>query len=238
MAKVFYGSQITDISGSVGGLTFQKNASGSILRLRPSLSQSLSQAQVEQNLLFSSAIAAYNALTQAQRVLWIAFAVAHPKVDIYGTSKQMTGQNWFVALYLNASAIGGTPLLVPPTYSLPSPPSPITSTYWHHTSNSMLVTFAPTFSGVGKKLLIFASPITFKSSLSDRSDIYYLETLSASSYTTIDLYAAYRALWFPGITISIAVVKFNIRFYCYLMDTTSFLCSTMQPGLLVTNTVH
>jgi hypothetical protein len=84
MARVKYGSLVSQISGSVGHATFQNSQGGAILRNKPIPSYSSSSAQVCQRSAMSELQSAWLALTPAARLKWcqfVAFSSQHIKRD-------------------------------------------------------------------------------------------------------------------------------------------------------------
>lgn len=233
MAKVFYGSQVVDLAGSIGGLSFQKNASGAIAKLRPGLSQSLSESQIIRNYIFSDSLVAYNNLSAASKALWKAFAAAHNKVDFYGTTKKLSGQNWFCSLYMNAVACSLTPLTDPPTYAVvAAPPMPI-NTLFDTSVPSMWFQFDSPYALADDFLFVFCSPLTFESSLINRSNIFYLFDLSMTSVDEVEFYDLYDNFWFSDADFQISGLNgVNVRVSMFRMSRTSFLCSAFTSFLL------
>jgi len=80
MARITYGL-ITDIRGSIGGLTFQKNASGAIVRLKSTRVINPSNLLANQQRLLASIVALWFTLTNDQKNAWNALAAAHPFID-------------------------------------------------------------------------------------------------------------------------------------------------------------
>jgi hypothetical protein len=70
MARIVYSGLIQEIGGSVGGSTFQRNAFGHTIRSKAIASKSLSDRQQESRLWMSQVIAAWNALSAADKAIW------------------------------------------------------------------------------------------------------------------------------------------------------------------------
>jgi len=73
MARVKFSPIVTDISGSVGGLTFQRNKFGNTLRSKPLPLHSETPAQYNIRQKITSIQQAWQALTDAQRLQWDRF---------------------------------------------------------------------------------------------------------------------------------------------------------------------
>jgi hypothetical protein len=228
MGKLLYGSQITDIVGSIGGLTFQHSSAGQICRAKPFNSTSMSQAQIERTVYFAQAVAAFKSLSTTQKSLWKSFAAAHPKVNYYGETKILTAQNWFTSLFLNARTVDQSPLLVPPTYVVPTLPSIPTSSYFDCSIPEFFVEFDAPFDFSPYFLLIYASPLSFNNSLLDRSNIYFIHTLAPATEQSFDIYPYYVDAYFAGDSMQIdSGLPVFIKVGLVLMSKSSFLCSQM-----------
>ena len=233
MANVFYGSEITQLAGSIGGISFQKNASGNIAKLRPNLSQSLSEAQILRNIVFADSISAFNQLSSANKLLWKAFATAHSKIDFYGKTKNLTAQNWFTALYCNALSISATPLITPPVWSLVSPPDIPTDIEFDTSYPKMYFEFGSSLSLGGDFLFVYASPLTFENSLVNQSNIFFLCDVSASTLDSLDIYEAFCNLWFAGFDFEVSGLSgVNVRISLFRMSHVTFLISPFTSFLM------
>ena len=67
MARVKFGSLVTEISGSIGGSTFQRNSFGNTLRNKPNPIRSRTAAQLSIRQYMKQAHAGWTALTAAER---------------------------------------------------------------------------------------------------------------------------------------------------------------------------
>lgn len=70
MARVKYGGIVTDLSGSIGGSTFQRSSFGSSLRSKPNPIRGRSASQGNIRYLMSKLHAAWRGMTEAQRTAW------------------------------------------------------------------------------------------------------------------------------------------------------------------------
>lgn len=119
MARIFYGGGISSIKGSIGGWTFQENASGSIVRNKPIQRQNSTPKQtfIHNDLL--AAINGWQSLTLLQQTAWNTYAREHDKVNQWGQSLVLTGFNWYYLINFNRVQMGLNYVVVPPTYFLP-----------------------------------------------------------------------------------------------------------------------
>lgn len=112
MARVIYSAQINELIGSVGGTTFQRNASGTICRLKKERQKSTTLLQQNSSVLFSQALVAWRGLTSVQREAWNVAAALDSFRNLYGAVKSWSGLNYFTSGYvLNTLASRSFPVV-------------------------------------------------------------------------------------------------------------------------------
>jgi hypothetical protein len=231
MAKVFYGSQIVDLVGSVGGLTFQANSSGSIVRQRPSIAGALTEAQQARNIVFSDASNGWNTLTESQRTAWNDFAALHLKTDYFGTQTKLSGRNWYMSLYINAIGISGTPIADPPTWAVPNPIGAYDYTDFKTNYDRIMVHWPTLQTQSGCSAMLFASPLTMETGIANRSNIYWLRNYNNYSFLTIDFFTEWKAYFLANADMVVWTrLNANIKFSLVAINKTSFLTSTAMFG--------
>jgi hypothetical protein len=100
MARVTYGESITEYAGSIGGITYLRNASGPIAKLRsnppvnPSPNQSTYQTRLAQQ------VAWWPTLSQVNKEAWDAIAAANPHTTPWGETKTLSGYQLFMSCNL------------------------------------------------------------------------------------------------------------------------------------------
>jgi len=171
MARVTYGALITELAGSIGGITFQKNSSGNIARLKPNMPVNVSEAQQAQNIFLSQLVASWSSLSDANKTSWNDLAVAHDHTNEWGESKTLNGFQWFVSCNLNLlftsqatidTAPSWTTPLVVPDFSI------ITN------STQFIVSWSPPWDTTGYKLVIYATPLLRQSTLKLRKSTFFI----------------------------------------------------------------
>lgn len=128
MAKLKFGSLVTDARGSLGGIVFTKSRSGNGSRVKPRNTTSVSKWQSVQRSIVASAFRFYqDELTVDQRKEWDQFALNTPSTDVFGGTKVISGfhkflhqnqyrrQGWFD--FPNDPAFGGNPWIVTPPWN-------------------------------------------------------------------------------------------------------------------------
>lgn len=150
---------VTQISGSIGGMTGAHNRGGLYLRSRTIPTDPASSTQITRRFLFGLFSANWaSGLTDAQREAWNLYASNVPVLDKLGDSIFLSGQQWYVGS-ATLRAIGVPPAVSngPTNFTRPSftAPSSITIT----TPTSIGFTYDDTEDWVsedGAGLLVFA----------------------------------------------------------------------------------
>lgn len=119
MARIEYGVIITDIIGSIGGITFQHNRAGKIARLRPKTHKNPTEAQTNRQIKHTGILYDWQQLSGAQQGDWNDFADLHTKDNMFGDTKKLSGLNWYESINLSRDLIGLNSLITPPAYNLP-----------------------------------------------------------------------------------------------------------------------
>jgi len=191
MARVTYGESITEYAGSIGGVTFLRNASGPIAKLRssPPVNPSPYQSTYQGNL--ATLVAFWPTLSQEIKHDWDVFAAAHPHTTPWGVEKTLSGYQWFVSVNLNRLFVGKSILPSPPFWVAYSPPGAFTSDV------------TPTYINIHFDVLwtpdtywvIYASLPLRQSSLKLRRSLFFvLYVQSTDPVLTLDFTSYYIAL--------------------------------------------
>jgi len=200
MARATYGSIIINLKGSIGGTTFQENASGKIVRCRPRITRKQSPKQNNRNILTAIVVSLWHSLTTTQQALWAAFAAAHTKDNYYGETKTLTGFNWFTSINSYRNLCGKTHLYEPPAYSLPTAVPAFT---FRVTGNGVFIDFDSQFSAAESNLFIYSTPIIPDYSTKTRRKYYYTYFTDSATVQSIDFTSEWETahgMKFPGVT--------------------------------------
>lgn len=154
MARVIYGSIITDIKGSIGGITFQKNGSGQIARLKPRKIKTNTQAQRNQQPRLKEVQREWNKLSLANKILWNDFASVNDKIGLDGQAKKLTGYQWFLTINENRLLFEDSILSTPPTYEIVNPIDSITL-QWDQINLDIVTNVS--LGGVENRVLVYCS---------------------------------------------------------------------------------
>lgn len=123
MARVEYGAFITSLKGSIGGVSFHRNTSGDVAKIKPSQVFRQSTLQTASQIIFSQFRSIWSTLSSATQTLWNTFASLHTRVNYFEETKILTGYNWFLSININANICGAASVPTPPAYTLPANPS-------------------------------------------------------------------------------------------------------------------
>ena len=183
MARVQYGGIITDLAGSIGGTTFQSNASAKIARLKSTRRRKNSIKQNSQIAAFQAELPPWSSMVQTDKDLWTAFATAHDKTNKWGVVKTLTGFNWFMSVNNYLTLCGETPLGIPPAWETPLAVPDYTIA---PVDDVFEITFDSSFAHTSHYLLLFSSPLLRSVSLANRKVLRLTKIISPGTDTTID----------------------------------------------------
>lgn len=90
------GSNISEVSGSISGDTFQKSQGGIQARKKPCHKKQPSSAQTFIRSIHKTLLFAWQNLSEEKRVLWNTFARVHPVPGKFGSRITLSGQTLFI----------------------------------------------------------------------------------------------------------------------------------------------
>ena len=200
MAKVQFAAPVSSLSGSVGGWTFQTNRSGAIVRLRPRGLQTPSPKQAVSIATNIELITAFTSLSPGNKTLWDDFAIANTHEDRFGTTRTLTGQNWFISINRNRLLLNLSILNSPPVHSLPNGNSNFTIVI--DDTKIEITKTAPT-SPADTAFKIFTTPPLNRRTTSLQSSLRLTTIITAIPFTVEDITAAWvsthNCLWPPSL---------------------------------------
>jgi hypothetical protein len=229
MARVTYGALITELAGSIGGITFHKNSSGNIARLKPNMPMLPSQLQGNQQYKLSSLIAIWPTLTLVQKTSWNNMAAAHVHVDKYGKTKFLNGFQWFMSCNLFRLTMSLSVLLTSPAWYLPPAPhvfSLITNPTYLKIDFGVVVT---TYSDY---LIVYLSTPLRQSSVKLRKSTFLIYCNNYFNSRYLDITAAFESL--SGVVWSDFFSSANATLLCNILlcDRDSGITSPFTSGLI------
>jgi len=188
MARVTYGALITELTGSIGGITFQRNSSGNIARLKPNMPVNPSLAQQSQQKYLISLTAAWSSLSDANKITWNNLAAAHDHVNEWSEEKAMNGFQWFISSGLNMKAMSLAPLSTAPAWTTVNAlPDFVLSA----SAISLLCTWTPNPDVTGYRVHFYATPPIRQSSLKLRRSNFLIRKVNVDTLVPQELVTYY-----------------------------------------------
>lgn len=216
MARVLYGPHITNIKGSIGGLSFQENKSGAIVRLRPSTPFISSSRQNERHTAFSEILGRWDNLTLAEQQQWATFAALNPKTNFWGELKNLSGYNWFMSIGILRRIVWNPVPSIPPVYASPIMIPAFTTSL---SVTQLLITW-PAPIVVSGYTFYYASNLLRTPSLKNRKNLTYVGYSSNFAGSNIDLTSrwvdTFNIAWPPlasrsNLYIIVAAITLNVN---------------------------
>lgn len=110
----FKSALVTQVSGSLGGITFAHNQGGMYMRARSLVTNPASEAQQVIRNAMSSAHTAWRALTEEIRYAWKNYAQGTPLTNPLGDSKHISGLAMFLRQFVSRAQADVTQITVAP----------------------------------------------------------------------------------------------------------------------------
>ena len=190
MARVTYGDLITELAGSIGGVTFQKNSSGNIARLRPKTPVNPSQPQSDQQGLIAKLVSAWGSLTLVQKGSWDTFAAAHTHFTPWGKETTLNGFQWYVSCNLNLLITNQATINTAPDWTAVPPPDAFTI---FTDADSFDINWDPAFESAGYRIMFYATAPLRQNSEKLRRSILLIRQVDGGSESTRSILSNYEA---------------------------------------------
>lgn len=168
-----------------------RNASGPIAKLRsnPPVNPSPDQSIYQNNM--AVLVAYWPALSQENKDLWDAFAVAHDHTTPWGETKTLSGYQWFLCLNLSRIRYYTPPLSSPPNWATYNPPPETTLVA---TATYLRVEWAAPYT-FSLHLAFYLSLPLRQSSVKLRRSLFYVKLLyNQSELSNYDLTSLFESL--------------------------------------------
>jgi hypothetical protein len=191
MARVIYGESITELIGSIGGMTFQRNSSGTIARLKPKPPVNPSQLQSDQQYLLAQLVALWPTLTVVQKASWNALAAAHDHITPWGETRTLNGYQWFLSCNLYCLLASDPVQVTAPAYAPPAPPSAFTLTA---AAGDLTCEFGAAYTAVPDHLFIYLTLPIRANSLKLRRSMYLVSINNVFNASSLSVKALFESL--------------------------------------------
>lgn len=193
MAKIIYGAAITEMKGSIGGITFQKNGSGTIARLKPRKPKTNTIKQREQQPRLKEIQSEWQKLSLEHRLNWNTFADNYNKIGLNGQSKKLTGYQWFLTINENRTLVNQPILLNPPAYQIVNP---IADVYILWNGTTLGVEFDPAINGNLYATMIYFSFVLKSVSKFNFNDCRLIRTYTNNgNYSDLNIQGSGSNYW-------------------------------------------
>jgi hypothetical protein len=154
MALIQLGEMIANIKGSIGGTTYSMNRAGLTAKTR-CVGKRVNTNKQSVSINNSNGITKlWNDLTPIQKFVWNEFAAANTYTDRFGTTKELTGFQYFKVIQTNALYFEDLTLTEPPIYSIPDALPNYTATL---NSSGLVIEFDDTIDTDNVGLHLYAS---------------------------------------------------------------------------------
>jgi hypothetical protein len=190
MARVTYGSIITDIKGSIGGITFQRNANANIARLRFTRNKKNTQKQVTKITEFQTALSLWGTLDGTEKAAWDTFAAANTKEDKWGVVKTLSGFQYFCSINNYLQLVGVAQVTAPPVWGTPLAVADYTVAAIY---NDFSINWSPSFAHTSEYLLLFTSPLLRSISLLNRKALRLTAVIDPGTDSSYDYLSNWQA---------------------------------------------
>jgi hypothetical protein len=190
MARVTYGSIITDIKGSIGGITFQHNANAKIARLRFTKAKKNTQKQITKITEFQTVLSLWQTLDGTEKAAWNAFAATYTKEDKWGNVKTLSGFQYFNSINNYLLLISESMITAPPTWSTPLVVQDYTAVAIF---NDFSINWSPSFAHTSEYLLLFTSPLLRTVSLANRKVLRLTSIIVPGTDSSYDYLSDWQA---------------------------------------------
>lgn len=184
MAKVILTGIIAEITGSIGGTTFQNTRSGLIARRKPIPTKTRTSKQSAILAKHSTLNAQFILLPLSTKIQWDSFALAHTRENKYGSNNILTGINWYQSINFSLFLISEPLVVFPPSYIPPFAPLSYTGCL---ENNELKITNAYPADASDHSILIYTTPPLTRSTISDWSNFRLTKIININPSSIIDL---------------------------------------------------
>jgi hypothetical protein len=201
MAKYVPSALLGAISRSAGSTTFAHNRFGYYFRNRVIPTNPVTGPQTAVRTDFGDHSSNYRALTEAQRLQWIAFGLNYVRQDSLGQTYSLTGLQAYVSVNRNAATYGASALSAPPLFSPPSGIATATITATIGLPNVLSVAYTVTPLAANTKVAIFATrPVSAGINFQPNGAYKLVFVSAAAAASPANILAAYEAIFGTLIT--------------------------------------
>lgn len=190
MALIQLNGIISNIKGSVGGVTFSGVRNGIALKRRLPGKRNVTTKQLVALNLSKKANRQWNGLTFGQKNAWNDFASVNTFTNRYGVTATLTGFNWFSTINHNRVTLSQPVVLAPPTYEVPAALPPFFVTM---SSSTIVIEWSEVIDTVTTDVFVFASVPGKAQAQFNRGAYKLLNLFGVDVSSSFDITAAWEA---------------------------------------------
>ena len=190
MATVTYGGGVSELKGSVGGVTFQRNKSGTIVKRKTYYPNNPGSVQSTNQNYLAKIVSSWQGLSSARRAQWDVIAAAHDHTTPWGDTKTLSGFQFFMSNNLNLLATGQAIYVDQPTWLAPAAPDQFTL---ETDVDGIYIRWDPEYNPPYNFLLISVSPPLRQGNILLRRSLFQIDIYGAGQTGEIDITADYIA---------------------------------------------
>lgn len=191
MARVTYGDSITEFAGSIGGVTFLRNASGPIAKLRSNPPVNPSPDQSTYQTRMAMLVAFWPTLSQEDKNAWNVIGADRLHTTPWGETKTLSGFQWFLSCNLTRFLRYDTVLESPSGWVTMFPPDSFTLVA---TSTYLRAEWSPAYDPPYSLLAFITLPLR-QSSIKLRRSLFFLHyQFDPGALTTYDFTSYFESL--------------------------------------------
>lgn len=207
MAKILYSVPVSELTGSIGGVTFQRNSSGFIARSKPNKKVNPSAPQSASQIAVTSVINAWQDLNIGIREGWNQLAAGQPHITPWGQPRTLNGYQQFLSNNLNLKALNSEIITEAPFYDPPAAPG---IPQIEFAPTQILVFLAEPSPTAPLYLQIYATPPLRRSAVLIRQNNYLLQNTILLDPYTLDITDSYCS-------------QFNINYPYFINESKCFI---------------
>jgi len=212
MARIIYSNIVDEIVGSIGGMTFQRNGSGTIVRIKPLGKKLINNRQFWAVGSLTSYLREYRQKTSAVKLQWLALVSSFVYYDRFGVTRVISAANLFSICSSQSFLYFGNYTNVMPVLTVYSPYDPFILSLG---VNSMLLSWAVPQTLVDGNIMVFATPPLSSLNVVPYSKFRYVYGSKIDSFSSFDVGFAWQNVFGMNVQTDLIDTGKHVFVYCY-----------------------
>ena len=228
MAIYTLGEMFASLRGSIGGTTFSNNKAGLIAKRKVNGRKSYTTKQADVIKIQSFIVGQWQNLSLANQTLWDDYAALYPQIDRFGTTKNLSGFNWFTHMNNLKFPIDGIILTTPPARASAEivPSFSVGLDY-----NDITINLDSPLNAPDNRLYIFASLMVQKTSSNNRGLHRLVHSVADPNFTNLVITHEWNSYYDIDYFLLQANSQFKLQVCMYLVNTNSWQNSVQVCGV-------